>query len=71
MAEQKQSKVSTFVNQHILPPVMKFVNTKAITALQNGMIYTLPFIIIGSIFLLLGNLPVQSWAKRFWLGCIL
>lgn len=63
MAEQKQSKVSTFVNQHILPPVMKFVNTKAITALQNGMIYTLPFIIIGSIFLLLGNLPVQSWAN--------
>lgn len=31
-----------FVNKHILPPVMKFVNTKAIQALQNGMIYTLP-----------------------------
>ena len=49
MSEQKKSGVSVFVNKHILPPVMKFVNTKAIQALQNGMIYTLPFILIGSI----------------------
>lgn len=42
MADQKQSGFGNFVNSKILPPVMKFVNTKAITALQNGMIYTLP-----------------------------
>lgn len=44
MADQKQSGFSSFVNNKILPPVMKFVNTKAITALQNGMIYTLPLL---------------------------
>lgn len=60
MADQKQSGFSSFVNNKILPPVMKFVNTKAITALQNGMIYTLPFIIIGSIFLILGNIPIPA-----------
>ncbi len=47
MSGQKQSGFSVFVNKSILPPVMKFVNTKAIQALQNGMIYTLPFILIG------------------------
>ncbi len=62
MSEQKKSGFSVFVNKHILPPVMKFVNTKAIQALQNGMIYTLPFILIGSIFLILGNIPIKSVA---------
>ena len=62
MSEQKKSGFSVFVNKHILPPVMKFVNTKAIQALQNGMIYTLPFILIGSIFLILGNIPIKPVA---------
>ena len=63
MSEQKKSGLGNFVNSKILPPVMKLVNTKAITALQNGMVYTLPFIIIGSIFLILSNIPVPSVAK--------
>ena len=42
---------------------MKFVNTKAIVALQNGMIYTLPFIIVGSIFLILSNIPIPAVAN--------
>ena len=41
MADQKQSGFGNFVNSKILPPVMRFVNTKAITALQNGMVYLL------------------------------
>ena len=52
MTDQKQSGFSNCVNSKILPPIMKFVNTTAIVALQNGMIYTLPFIIVGSIFLI-------------------
>jgi len=63
MSEQKQSGFSVFVNKPILPPVMKFVNTKAIQALQDGMIYTLPFILIGSIFLILGNIPIPAVAN--------
>lgn len=57
------SKVGQFVNNKILPPVMKFVNTKAIKALQNGMVYALPFIIIGSVFLIFSNIPVPAIAK--------
>ncbi|WP_265459313.1 PTS sugar transporter subunit IIC [Enterococcus sp. HY326] len=66
--------MNTFINEKILPPVLKFVNTKAITALRNGMLYTMPFTIVGSVFLLLANFPVpavsefitnQGWADYF------
>ncbi|MFK5221715.1 PTS sugar transporter subunit IIC, partial [Lactobacillus helveticus] len=46
-----------------MPPIMKFVNTKAITALHNGMVCSLPFIIIGSIFLILGYIPIPAVAN--------
>lgn len=52
-----------FVNKYILPPVMKFVNTKAIRALRDGMLLSLPFIMVGSIFLLLASFPVPSVAN--------
>ena len=52
-----------FVQDKIMPPVMKLVNTKAIQAMKDGMIYTIPLIIAGSIFLILGQLPVESMAN--------
>ncbi|AEV96017.1 PTS sugar transporter subunit IIC [Pediococcus claussenii] len=54
--------MNDFINNKILPPIMKFVNTKAIVALRDGMLFGLPFIMIGSVFLLLSALPVPSWA---------
>ena len=54
--------MNDYINEKILPKVMKFTNSKIITALKNGMIYTIPFIIIGSVFLILSSLPVTSWA---------
>lgn len=63
MSSKQTSGFSNFINQKILPPIMKFVNTKAIVALQNRMIYSLPFIIIGSIFLILSNIPIPSVAN--------
>ncbi|MGK4179413.1 PTS sugar transporter subunit IIC [Lapidilactobacillus dextrinicus] len=55
--------MQNFINQRILPPVMKFVSTKPINALKNGMLYVMPFTIVGSIFLLLANLPVPAWSN--------
>ncbi|MGX7351857.1 PTS cellobiose transporter subunit IIC [Enterococcus canis] len=52
--------MNEWINEKVLPPVLKFVNTKAITALRNGMLYTMPFTIVGSVFLLLANFPVQA-----------
>ncbi|MCM0582052.1 PTS sugar transporter subunit IIC [Weissella diestrammenae] len=53
----------TWLNQHVLTPIMKVVNTKPMNALKNGMVYALPFIIIGSIFLILSNIPYPPLAK--------
>ena len=66
--------MKNFVNKYILPPVMKFVNTKAIQALRDGMLLSLPFIMVGSVFLLLASFPVPAvadWMNRtglthFW-----
>lgn len=52
--------MNNFINEKLLPPILKFVNTKAITALRNGMLYTMPFTIVGSVFLLLANFPVPA-----------
>ncbi|WP_304677130.1 PTS sugar transporter subunit IIC [uncultured Lactobacillus sp.] len=54
--------MKNFVNKYILPPVMKFVNTKAIQALRDGMLLSLPFIMVGSVFLLLASFPVPAAA---------
>ncbi|MBF7058743.1 PTS sugar transporter subunit IIC [Weissella confusa] len=54
--------MNTFINEKLLPPVMKFVNTKAVTAIKNGMLYPIPFIVIGAIFLILGQFPYQPIA---------
>ena len=47
---------------------MKFLNTKAVTAIKNGMLYPIPFIIIGAIFLILANFPQQNVAD--WIAQI-
>jgi len=52
--------MNEWINEKLLPPVLKFVNTKAVTALRNGMLYTMPFTIVGSVFLLLANFPVTA-----------
>jgi PTS system cellobiose-specific IIC component len=54
--------MNTWINEKLLPPMMKFVNTRPMLAIKNGMIYPIPFIIIGAIFLILGNFPIQSVA---------
>ncbi|MBP1046483.1 PTS sugar transporter subunit IIC [Enterococcus sp. BWM-S5] len=55
--------MNEWINEKLLPPVLKFVNTKPITALRNGMLYTMPFTIVGSIFLLLANIPYEPAAN--------
>lgn len=51
--------MNNWINEKLLPPVMKFVNTRPIKAIKDGMLYPIPFIVIGAIFLILGNFP---WA---------
>lgn len=51
------SSFGTTLNEKVLPVIMKFVNLKGVVALKDGILYTLPLTLIGSIFLLLAQLP--------------
>lgn len=42
--------MKSFMNDKVLPTIMKFVNTRPIKAIKDGMIYPTPFIIVGAIF---------------------
>lgn len=55
--------MNDFINGTLIPKIMKFVSTKPMLAFRNGMLYTMPFSIIGSVFLLLANVPIPSVAK--------
>ena len=51
-----------FFQNTILPAVMKFVNTRGIRAIKDGLVYSMPLIIVGAVYLLLFQLPIESAA---------
>lgn len=55
--------MSNYINQKIVPSVIKFINTKIIKALKDGMMFVLPFLIVGSLFMLLANIPIPAVAN--------
>lgn len=55
--------VSNTLNEKVVPLVMKFVNLKAVQALKDGMLFTLPANIIGSMFLLVACFPVEAFTN--------
>ncbi|MBU3182736.1 PTS sugar transporter subunit IIC [Clostridium psychrophilum] len=53
----------------IIPVVMKFVNLKGVIALKDGVMYTLPLTLVGSIFLLLAQIPYKPFND--WVASVL
>lgn len=41
----------------------RFSEFEIVTALRDGFIYTMPFTISGSLFLLIANLPIPGYAE--------
>ena len=56
-----KEKINNFMNDTIIPNILKFVNLKGIVALKDGILFTLPLLMIGSIFLLIANFPYQPF----------
>ena len=55
--------MKNFFNDKVVPAIMAFVNTKAIQSLKNGLLYAMPMMIIGSIFLLIANFPYAPFTE--------
>lgn len=49
-----------YMNEKVIPKIMAFINTKAIQSLKDGMVYSMPLLIVGSIFLILANFPIKA-----------
>ncbi|MGN1008613.1 MAG: PTS transporter subunit EIIC, partial [Butyricicoccus sp.] len=53
--------MTKFLNDKVVPAIMRFVNTKAMQALKNGLLYAMPMIMVGALFLLIANFPYQPF----------
>ena len=49
---------TNFIQNILVPPLVKIGNEKHLVAIRNGLAVTLPFIIVGSIFLIVSSLPI-------------
>lgn len=54
-----------FLNDKVMPKIMAFINTKAMRALKDGIMYSMPMIMIGALFMLLANFPVPAVTDAF------
>ncbi|MGL4971919.1 MAG: PTS sugar transporter subunit IIC [Culicoidibacterales bacterium] len=52
--------MNEFMNEKVIPAIMKFISLKGIVALKDGLLYTMPLTIVGSVFLLLANFPIEA-----------
>lgn len=48
------------LSEKLIPGVMKFVGLKPVVALKDGIMFTLPLTLVGSVFLLLAQIPVPA-----------
>ena len=49
-----------FDTSKIIEPIMRFVNMKGVIALKDGMLAILPLTVIGSVFLIIVQIPSES-----------
>lgn len=55
------SKMSNVIDNKIMPFAGKLAGQKHLTSLRDGIILTMPLVIIGSVFLILANLPISGY----------
>lgn len=55
------NKFINYIQRKIIPVAGKIANERHLNCLMNAMVLTLPFIIIGSMFLILADFPIPSY----------
>ncbi|MCM3729879.1 PTS cellobiose transporter subunit IIC [Neobacillus cucumis] len=54
-------KITKFLEEKVMPVAGKIASQRHLSALRDAMVLTIPFIIIGSVFLILANLPIPAY----------
>ncbi|WKF85264.1 PTS sugar transporter subunit IIC [Lacticaseibacillus pantheris] len=63
MSDQKDSKISGFIETYLMPVAVKLGSFKPLIAIRDGITLAMPLIMIGSFFLILGNFPITAWTN--------
>ena len=56
-------KITAFLEKHLMPIAGKMANQKHIQAIRDGIIVTMPLTIIGSVFLIIANFPIDAYTN--------
>lgn len=61
-----------FLMNRIMPILVKVGNNSYLVAIRDGITKTIPFTIVGSIFLIIANFPVEAWTDFIapWSGAL-
>lgn len=49
------------IEEKLMPFLTKLAQNRELVAIKDGLSLTMPFTIIGSAFLIIGNLPIEAW----------
>lgn len=60
------NKFNLFLEEKLLPIAAKLGANKVLVAIRNGITLSMPLIIIGSLFLIISNFPIDAWID--WLS---
>ncbi len=56
-------KATQYLDKHIVPALTAFSENRYLSAIRSGMVATVPFTIIGSIFIIISFLPIPGWSE--------
>ncbi|MBO0458559.1 PTS cellobiose transporter subunit IIC [Enterococcus hulanensis] len=57
------NKITEYLQEKVMPKANKISNERHLAALRDAMVLTIPFIIIGSIFLILASFPIPAYTE--------
>lgn len=55
--------MKNFINEKVMPVIMRIINTTVMQSLKDGMVYIMPILIAGSFALLISSLPIEAIAN--------
>ena len=56
-------KFENYIEEKLMPAVTRFTSIPIIAAIKNGMVTSMPFLVVGSIGMLIKSFPITAWAE--------
>ncbi|WP_082917833.1 PTS cellobiose transporter subunit IIC [Mangrovibacter phragmitis] len=56
-------KLTSFLDRHFVPYAAKIANQRHLQAIRDGLVMSMSLVIVGSIFLIIGNIPIPGYAN--------